>query len=349
MSTLHPEFPYGVGFLLPALCFLSLPVPAQQTDDEGRQLIEVRYTKAPPTIDGVVNAEEWSGAQSSTVDFVKLGVAGNSGPRTSDGPEDISYTFRALYDDTYLYLGVTVKDDIYISANYGRRRQWDLPVTWENDAVEYFFDGDLSRSEGSSRNPVESETGGQWIFGIERDDAPLPFVSAELYGQLQRPFGTGAAEAWYARTTVDQNTADWQQEARFKLSVVGSPSANSRIGFTIAVGDVDTEDPESLTPDHYAEVRDIQLYWTVFGYSTGESTGENTHEQEGLWGIMKFMEPAVGSTLKIVLNPDKTVTITWTGGPLQSATDVRGPYTAVNNASPLTTTPERTRFYRVAP
>lgn len=52
---------------------------------------------------------------------------------------------------------------------------------------------------------------------------------------------------------------------------------------------------------------------------------------------------------QIVLNPDKTVTIIWTGGPLQSATDVRGPYTAVNNASPLTITPERTRFYRVAP
>lgn len=39
MSTLHPEFPYGVGFLLPALCFLSLPVPAQQTDGEGRQIV----------------------------------------------------------------------------------------------------------------------------------------------------------------------------------------------------------------------------------------------------------------------------------------------------------------------
>jgi hypothetical protein len=295
MTTQHVDTLRRSLILWSALCLSSTFVHAQQTTDSGKQLLEARYTKVPPTIDGVVNAEEWSGAQTHAVDFVKLGVAGNSGPMTSDGPEDISYTFRVLYDDTYLYIGVTVKDDIYVSTNYGRRLQWDLPVTWENDAVEYFFDGDFSQSEGSSRTPLESETGGQWIFGIESDDAPLPFVSPVLYGQKERPFGTGANDVWYARTTVDKNSADWQQEARFKLSTIGSPSANSQIGFNIGVDDVDTEDPESMTVDHYLEVRDIQLYWTVFGYNTGDTTAENTHELETLWGVMKFMPPTDGS------------------------------------------------------
>jgi len=335
--------------LLSAVWVLAPLVHGQQTNGLGRQLIEVRYTRVPPTIDGVVNADEWSGAQSNAVDFVKLGVAGNAGSKTSDGPDDVSYTFRALYDDTYLYIGVTVKDDIYVSSNYGRRLQWDLPVTWENDAVEYFFDGDFNQSESSSRNPVESETGGQWIYGTESDDSPLPFISPELYGEKQRPYGTGASDAWYARTTVDKNTADWQQEARFKLSVHGSPSANSQIGFNIAVDDVDTEDPDALTPDHYAEVRDIQLYWTIFGYSAGDSAGENTHELETLWGVMKFLEPTGGSKLDIARNADKTVTITWTGGPLQSASEVRGPYSEVAKTGPLTLKPEGTRFYRIAP
>ena len=336
-------------FLLSTLWFLAPFAHAQQTGDLGRQLIEARYTRVPPTIDGVVNADEWKGAQSNSVDFVQLGIAGNAGSKISDGPEDISYTFRVLYDDTYLYIGVTVKDDIYVPTNYGRRLQWDLPVTWENDAVEYFFDGDFSQSDGSSRNPLESETGGQFIYGIESDDSPLPFISPELYGEKKRPYGSGANDVWYAWTTVDKNTGDWQQEARFKLSILGSPSANSQIGFNIGVDDVDTEDPDSLTPDHYAEVRDMQLYWTVFGYNPGDTAGENTHELEKLWGVMKFVKPAGGGTLNIVRNPDETVTIKWTGGPLQSSSHVSGPYSNLTETSPLTLKPEGTRFYRIAP
>lgn len=336
--------------LLSTLCFLSPFVYAQKTGEFGEQLIEARYTSVPPTIDGVVNANEWGRAEFNTVDYVNLGTAGNGGPGDSDGPEDASYTFRILYDDTYLYIGVTVKDDIYVSTNYGQRLQWDLPVTWENDAVEYFFDGDLSQSTVSARNPAESETGGQWIFGTEADDSPVPFISPELYGETDRPYGTGTDDVWYAQTTVDENTADWQQEARFKLSIIGSPSANSQIGFDIAVGDVDTEDPDSLTPDYYAEVRDIQLYWTVFGYGAGEIAGGNTHELEELWGIIKFLEPLGGGEFDgITLNADGTVTIKWTGGPLQSATAVTGPYSDVAENSPLTVTPGDKAFYRIAP
>ncbi len=68
--------------LLSASWFLSPVVHAQQTNSQGRLLVEARYTKVPPTIDGVVKAEEWAGAQVQTVDFAKLGVAGNSGPKT---------------------------------------------------------------------------------------------------------------------------------------------------------------------------------------------------------------------------------------------------------------------------
>ena len=337
-------------FLLSLLWFSSPFVQAQRTDESGRQLVEARYTRVPPTIDGIVKADEWSGAQSTTVDFATLGIAGNSGPKTSDGPEDLSYTFRVLYDDAYLYIGVTVKDDVYVSSNYGRRLQWDLPVTWENDSVEVFFDGDSSRSEGSSRNPLESETGGQWIYGIESNDSPLPFVSPVLYGKKERPYGPGAGDVWYARTTVDKNTADWQQEARFKLSILGSPSANSQIGFNIAVDDIDREDADSLTPGHYAEVRDMQLYWTVFGYNTGDISAENTHELEKQWGTMKFIKASGGGAFSsVVLKPDGTVTITWTGGRVQSASNVGGPYSDLTATSPLTVKPEGTRFYRIAP
>ena len=274
-----------VAFLLPVL------TEAQPVDTEGRLLITAPFTRTPPTIDGVLSPGEWSGAGSAVVDFVQLGVAGNSGPQVSDGPEDISYTFSVLYDSQYVYLGVSVRDDVYISENYGKRLQWDLPVTWENDAVEYFFDGDVSRTLQAIRNTLETETGGQWIYGRGEGDTPDPFVTPELYGNQVRPYGTGPEAVWYAQTTVNTQTADWQQEARFALSIIGSPRAGSEIGFNINVDDVDTYDPTTLTPDVYVELREIQLYWIVFQYNPGDVTNENTHEIEDLWGTLRFLEP----------------------------------------------------------
>ncbi len=271
--------------------FFTSDIGSQELDDEGRQLIEVPYTYTPPQIDGDLSEGEWDNAASNTVDFVNLGVAGNSGPGESDGPEDISYTFYVCYDDEFLYVGVSVLDDAYISSNYGQRLQWDLPVTWENDAVEYFFDGDLSRTLDSCRNPTETETGGQWIYGIDAEDSPLPFVSPELYGEKDRPYGTGRDAVWYAKTSVNLDTNDWSQEARFALDIIGSPASGDDIGFNINVDDVDIYNEATLEPEFYEELREIQLYWTVYIYEAGEITTENTHEIEDLWGTMRFLEP----------------------------------------------------------
>ncbi len=265
---------------------------AQEFDEDGRQLIQAPYTYAPPEIDGILNPGEWDGAASNFVDFDTLGVAGNDGPGESDGVEDISYTFYVSYDDTYLYIGVSVTDDIYISENYGTDYRYDLPVTWENDAVEYFFDGDASRTLESCRNAVETEMGGQWIYGLGAEDTAVPFVSPELYGDYERPFGSDPGADWYAQTVVNDETADWTQEARFKLSIIGSPSAGSEIGFNIGVDDVEIFDEQTVTdPNYYAGHRDIQLFWFAYFYEPGEISEESVHEIEDLWGTLRFLEP----------------------------------------------------------
>lgn len=264
---------------------------APEVDAEGRQLIQVPYTNSPPTIDGVLSPGEWAAAASNTVDYVNLGVAGNGGPGNADDTEDISYTFYAMYDKSFLYIGVSVKDDVYIAQNYGPRLQWDWPVTWENDAVEYFFDGDLSRTLESCRTPEETATGGQWIYSLGADDTALPFVAPEIFGGYTCPYGPTANDVWYAKTTVDERTADWSQEARFALSILGNPSAGKEIGFDINVDDVDVFDEQTLEPEFYQEYRDVQLYWTILGYGAGEIATENTHEIEDLWGTMRFLQP----------------------------------------------------------
>ncbi|MFB3788211.1 MAG: sugar-binding protein [bacterium] len=283
-------------FILPALflfLFVSSPadVLAQKFDAEGSQLIEAPFTGTPPVIDGILSSGEWSQAESNTVDYVNLGVAGNAGPGAVDNTDDMSYTFSVMYDDQFLYIAVSVKDDAYVRTNYGRVLQYDWPVAWENDAVEYFFDGDKSRTETTSRNDIESETGGQWIFVYDAEDSPLPFVSAEIFGLFSRPYGIGANDAWYAKTTSDAATNDWSQEARFALSIIGSPKAGTDIGFDLCVDDVETYDPATLDPNQaLMELREIQLYWTVYGYEPGTQTQENTHENESLWGTLRFLQ-----------------------------------------------------------
>ncbi|MBN2326404.1 MAG: hypothetical protein JXR73_04555 [Candidatus Omnitrophica bacterium] len=262
---------------------------AQKQDAEGNQLIEAPFTSIPPTIDGVLNPGEWDMADSNTVDFENLGIAGE-GLGETDGPEDIQYTFSVMYDSDYLYVGVSVTDDVYVSDNFGKQYRWDLPVTWANDAVEYFFDGDLSRSESSARNAQETETGGQWIYGTDSDASPDPFISPELYGEKVRPYGTGPDDVWYAKTFVNEETADWSQEARFSLDIIGSPSPGREIGFNIAVDDVDVYDEQTLDPEYWAEFRDIQLYWTAYLYDPGMTAEDAVHELEWLWGTLRFLE-----------------------------------------------------------
>ena len=267
---------------------------AQAVDNEGRQLIEAPFTATPPKIDGEMSPGEWSGAGTNTVDFIKLGVAGNGGPGVADDANDISYTFYVMYDNTYLYIGVSVKDDIYVSTNYGRNLQYDMPVTWEDDAVEYFFDGDLSRTTESCRNETETATGGQWLMALGDEKSPLPFVAAVIYGNHERPFGSGADDSWYAVTKINSNKHDWSQEARFRLDILGSPAAGKEIGFDIAVDDIDIIDDQTLEPDYVlTEGRDIQLYWCSFPHEVGEIATENTHELESMWGTLRFLKPTV--------------------------------------------------------
>jgi hypothetical protein len=275
-------------------CFIMLigidSIQAQKLDTDGSQLIEAPFTTSTPVIDGVISSGEWDQAESNTVDFITLGVSGD-GADTSDGLEDISYEFSVMYDDLYLYIAVDVTDDIYVSTNYGQRLQWDMPVAWENDAVEYFFDGDMSRNEENNRTPEETATGGQYIFVTEADDAPLPFVTAELQGGHERPYGTEADDVWYAQTVADRSTGDWVQEARFALSIIGSPQPGESIGFNINVDDVDTYDETTLEPDQYIELRDLQLYWTAFLYDAGMDADQSVHTLETLWGTLNLLEP----------------------------------------------------------
>jgi len=113
-----------------------------------------RRTNKPPVIDGVFSPREWSAAIPVHVDAIKPDMAPGLVPwqglpsalNPPDNQDDSSFTVRAMYDDTYLYVAVDVADDI-IKTDYP-----DVPgaIAWLDDVVEMFIDGD----KGTLGNPL---------------------------------------------------------------------------------------------------------------------------------------------------------------------------------------------------
>ncbi len=110
--------------------------------------IEIPSTSTPPVIDGKVDGV-WSIA---SVQSVEIPVNG-----TPDSPEDSSATWQVLWDGGYLYVIVDVKDATLVN---------DTGTTWQDDAIEFYFDGGNSKGPGA---PL-SEDDRQYTFGWTTDD-----------------------------------------------------------------------------------------------------------------------------------------------------------------------------------
>lgn len=256
---------------------------AQDRSESERRTISVPLTDSPPTVDGVLSPGEWDDAAYDNVLLPDKGFYGDGNDRW-DGPEDHSYEFWVKYDNTYVYFAVSITDDIYISENYGETQRWNIYPVWENDAVEYFFDGDQSRSE----NRNDTQTGGQFIIGLGTE--PANSVRVDIPEDLLLP------EEYEWKTIVDENTADWTQEAKFPLFAIGEPRPGDWIGFNINVDDPDEHDPLTRDPEftEYLELRDTQIYWEAFPNPYGGNVNAaGTENRESMWGTMIFLEAGV--------------------------------------------------------
>ena len=112
------------------------------TGDPARNAA-VRRTEQPIVIDGVVDAA-WAGAPVQAVSSLVLG--------TVSGPADLSASFRALYDDTNLYVLADVADDALVNDG----------LLWsDDDGVALMIDGDYSRG-ASCDGANDFELGFRW-------------------------------------------------------------------------------------------------------------------------------------------------------------------------------------------
>ena len=179
-------------YLVSAFMVMGLigPVAAQQVD------MEIGFATQPPVIDGEVD-ETW--ADASTQYLVPVG-----------DPANASGSWKALYDSENLYVIVDINDDSLMN---------DSASSWQDDSVEFYFDGGNTKED----TPLDGDNR-QYTFGWTTDDVQ----------------GTNTQIEGVEHAQVDTDTG-WRIEIKLPwLSLQGAaPQAGDLIGIDCYYNDDD--------------------------------------------------------------------------------------------------------------
>lgn len=195
---------------------------------------------SPPVIDGVIDPAEWARAGGAAGNYwrvisdptlwdgIRGGVLGEDSVDPPFSDEDLSFDVYAGYDANNLYIAVRVRDDILVDDDAAAGSANGM--TWLDDSVEVFIDGDNSNFASRDTTGTNAEvvgTGGQFVITVN---------NAYRQAEAGNP-GYGASSAWYARTSLTDS--GYEAEFRISLATLGSPQPGDIIGFTVAVNDDD--------------------------------------------------------------------------------------------------------------
>ncbi len=196
---------------------------------------EIQSTDSAPTIDGNVDTL-WAAANTYSIDNLVLGSVNN--------PDDLSATWKALWDSNNLYLLVDINDNLLQAAHSG---DW-----WEDDVIELFLDlaadgyssGELVTADDAddainytgSWNPQTGWSGriNETVHETDSSGATATFSfngsSVSLIGDLQ-PYG-GNAEIFI--DSVSQGTYSFNGETAYQQVIYNNDSlADTTHTFTV--------------------------------------------------------------------------------------------------------------------
>ena len=196
----------------------------------GKSYTAPKATTAP-SIDGVVNADEYAGAQPAVVDR-HTGVYNIPSGDDTWEEGDSSFTYWVTHDDDAVYVGVEVIDD-EIFTDTAEAGSED-GQTWVDDSIEIFFDADDSNDAGRGAEEFE----GQYVLtanGAWRDNE----ANNPLFGEN---------DDWFAVTT--ETDTGYSMEFKVNKSALLDPEDGDTIGWNVALNDDD------------GDGRKLQLNWS---------------------------------------------------------------------------------------
>jgi hypothetical protein len=204
-----------------------------------------------PVIDGMFSTGEWANAFSLEMKYPDLIFAPNYGginlggqPITEVAPEDISATLYYSWDDTYLYVGLEVTDDVFIAKAPGGNG-------FPDDHFLFAF------NPGAPTNPREATF--MTEFFVASDNTSQAFFRSDI----ANPALASLANHGFAGTTDGQN---WKYEVRLKWTdIKGDP------GYVPVINDVFGTNVLLCDNDQADALRDVFLY-SAGGGSTAFTT-----------------------------------------------------------------------------
>ena len=192
--------------------------------------------------------------------------------RVWDGTNDSSFTYWLAHDDTYLYVGVNVNDDVINSD--------DPPQSyWNDDAIEIVVDALSDRLDNNTDNSKDPVGGHCYVNYQGRFSAWDPTNNVPgswsvwatavnwKYGTNDDVFGVGQAVV-----------GGWQMEVRFNKRLFQDATAGNklqngyRMGFNIGMDDDDKHGPGLNGDKSLGQDLEIQYFWAnrarYKGYTT---------------------------------------------------------------------------------
>jgi hypothetical protein len=215
-----------------------------ETDDVGQaQLIEyivsdtvnIERTHVEPLIDGVLD-DLWLDAYSINPNFyVEEGVT-EMFIQQKDW-NDNWFSCRALWNEKYLFIYFKGYDDELKTSN---------SASYANDACEFYFDGDNSKTIGDNHSSYDSNDF-QLRIGID--------------GNLSGDNDRLEPDKYGFKETED----GWDMEFSFKMEDIGmTPAANHLFGFEVQKDDNDDVDRSSIVK-WWADGHESWINPSVFG------------------------------------------------------------------------------------
>lgn len=178
---------------------------------------KIYRTDSPITIDGVAE-EVWNNMSVSDAAATKV-LSG-----TISNANDLSGSFKALWDNTYLYILADINDQTLTN---------DSPNSYDDDAVEVYLDVNNDKATAYGTNDV------QYTFG---------WNDGTTVGSL--PSGRATTGITYKAVA---KTGGYVVEARIPWTTVqGTPAPNQLIGIEFMVND-----------DDNGSTRDKKIAWTA--------------------------------------------------------------------------------------
>ena len=198
----------------------------------------------PPVIDGSIDlagGESWVWAGGAAnrnwrvqyddiLDDFYRGGEHNEGRMVDlwDDNDFPGYDIYVGYDADNLYVAVRVRDDVLY--NDDAEADSEDGMTWWDDSVEVFVDGDNSNfPERNVNDPAVIGAGGQYVIAAN---------NAFRDQEAGNP-GYGENEAWFALTQENEAGDGYDAEFRISMDEIGNPQPGDIIGFTVAVNDDD--------------------------------------------------------------------------------------------------------------